>query len=161
MKQLKYFQPAPMVFGAGQLQTYVYVIMPLLEIWSEAVWNTIRATMLELGYACVRADEQRGQNVMEDIRRGLSSAALVIADVTGRNCNVYFELGFADALHRRIILLTQDPADVVFIAKEYRYILYSAPSQPRALRREMHKLAAELRSTVEWIRANEKLPPAA
>ena len=43
---------------------------------------------------------------MEDVTRSIRSAALIIADVTPDNANVFYEVGFAHAIGKPTILLS-------------------------------------------------------
>jgi hypothetical protein len=51
--------------------------------------------------------------LLEKIREQLKKADLVIGDISGRNANVFYELGLADAYGKPVILITQDSAEEV------------------------------------------------
>jgi len=51
--------------------------------------------------------------LLEKIREQIVEAKVLIADITGRNPNVFYELGLAHALEKPVILLTQDQAEDV------------------------------------------------
>jgi hypothetical protein len=51
--------------------------------------------------------------LLEKIREQIVQAKVLIADITGRNPNVFYELGLAHALEKPVILLTQDKAEEV------------------------------------------------
>lgn len=51
--------------------------------------------------------------LLEKIREQIVEAKVLIADITGRNPNVFYELGLAHAFEKPVILLTQDQADDV------------------------------------------------
>ncbi len=51
--------------------------------------------------------------LLEKIREQILEAKVLIADVTGRNPNVFYELGLAHAFEKPVILLTQDKAEDV------------------------------------------------
>lgn len=51
--------------------------------------------------------------LLEKIREQIIEAKVLIADITGRNPNVFYELGLAHALEKPVILLTQDKAEEV------------------------------------------------
>ena len=55
----------------------------------------------------------------------IKSADVIIADVTGRNPNVMYELGFAHAIGKPVILVARNTRDIVFDISTYRVILYS------------------------------------
>ena len=48
----------------------------------------------------------------------------MIADCTGRNPNVFYEIGIAHTLGRDVILITQNEADVPFDLRHLRYVQY-------------------------------------
>jgi len=73
---------------------------------------------------CQRADEKDGRVVMDDIWEGINKARFVIADLTGKNPNVTYEVGLADVLGKKVILLSQTPDDVPFDFKGIRLITY-------------------------------------
>lgn len=152
----------PVVFQGRHLpkNDHAFVIMPFRPKWSKIVWETVRNTMIDLKFKCIRADEQFGQQILEDIWKGICEASIVIADVTGRNPNVYYELGLAHVLGRRVILLTQSIDDIPFDTLIYRHIPYKSPLKPRDRNREMRKLSQELKKHVEWVIGNEILPTA-
>jgi hypothetical protein len=55
---------------------------------------------------------------------GIVEADLVVADLTDGNPNVYYELGLAHALRKRVILLTQEAAALPFDLRAYRVVEY-------------------------------------
>lgn len=64
-------------------------------------------------------------NILRDIVIGIWSADVVIADLTGLNPNVFYELGLAHALNKKTIILTQAIDELPFDIKSYRAIGYS------------------------------------
>jgi hypothetical protein len=103
-----------------------FVLMPFAPDFDDIFSSIIRAPLEAEGYEVGRADESRGtRNIMHDVIQGIASADLVIADLTGGNPNVYYELGIAHALGRRTILLTQDLEEVPFDLRAYRVVTYS------------------------------------
>jgi hypothetical protein len=49
--------------------------------------------------------------VLDKIRSYVEQADVLIADCSGRNANVFYELGMAHALGKRVILMTKDPIE--------------------------------------------------
>lgn len=49
--------------------------------------------------------------ILDKIRGDIAEAKIVIADITGRNPNVFYELGLAHANKTPVILMTQDPVE--------------------------------------------------
>ena len=103
----------------------IFVIMPFTLEWSNRIWQKmIKPTIEKKGLVPVRADDLFGQDIMEDIWSGILSARLVIADITNRNPNVFYELGIAHCLGKEVILLTQNKDDIPFDLNRYRHIIY-------------------------------------
>jgi hypothetical protein len=63
--------------------------------------------------------------VIEDIKRQITEARIIIAEITPQNANVYYEVGYADALNKPIILLSDRKENVKpFDVRSYRTIFY-------------------------------------
>src|SRR5690349_23800137 len=74
---------------------------------------------------CHRADKDtRPGDIITQVIESLSDADIVIADLTGRNPNVFYELGVRHALRNGTILLAQDINDVPFDLRGQRTIHY-------------------------------------
>ncbi|HZF14037.1 MAG TPA: hypothetical protein VFE33_35025 [Thermoanaerobaculia bacterium] len=102
-----------------------FVLMPFETIWSD-VYEEIRNAVGCEGLLCLRADELYGRNVMADLWSGIYFADVVVADLTGRNANVLYEVGIAHALAKPVILLAQSDADIPFDLRTRRVVIYKA-----------------------------------
>ncbi len=71
----------------------------------------------------------RVRSVMEEIWILINQAQFLIADVTGKNSNVFYELGIAHTLGKFVITITQDMKDVPFDIGHLRYIKYTNDKQ--------------------------------
>jgi hypothetical protein len=72
-----------------------------------------------------RGDDFFGSDyVIDDIWNAIYHANGIIADCTGRNANVFYELGIAHTLGRRTLLLAQNQNDIPFDLRHRRYHLY-------------------------------------
>lgn len=49
--------------------------------------------------------------ILDKIRQQIAEAKVIVADITGRNPNVFYELGLAHALEKPVVLITQDKAE--------------------------------------------------
>ncbi len=79
----------------------------------------------EAGLKAVKADDIYGNKpIISDIWRSIWTARVVIADVSGKNPNVNYELGLCHALGVPTILITQDLKDVPFDYRHLRCIVY-------------------------------------
>jgi hypothetical protein len=99
-----------------------------------------------------RADDFFGaHHIMSDIWEAINAARLVIADCTGRNPNVFYEIGMAHTLGRTVILITQNSDDVPFDLQTIRYLQYEyTPRGMAAFEKNLERtLKAELEASIE------------
>ena len=102
-----------------------FVVMPFASEL-DFVYDVIKDTVMEFGLRCIRADEILvSRPVVEDVKQQIAEADLVIVDFTGKNPNVYYEAGIADAWKKKWIVLAQNPDDLTFDVRHIRTILYS------------------------------------
>ena len=146
--EMRAHQPLPGNFGAaGAVQfpidsprdpKLVAVMMPFAPAF-DVVYETIQSAATDAGLRCVRAaDIWQYDHVMGDILSLLWRSQIVIADLTGKNPNVFYEAGLAHALPRSTVLLTQDAADIPFDLQSIRYLAYGLGTAQRAsLRRQL------------------------
>jgi hypothetical protein len=103
-----------------------FVVMPFAAEFNDVYEHVIRAPLAAEGFDVLRADEmQNSRSIMHDVVQGILGSDLVIADLTGRNANVFYELGIAHAVNKKVLLLAQDIEDVPFDLRAYRVITYS------------------------------------
>lgn len=102
-----------------------FVLMPFGEPWSNRVYaDLIRKVVESLGLQCLRADNLTGRIVIEDIWTKINQSAFLIADVTGRNPNVMYEIGIAHAIGKPTILITQEISKIPFDFNHLRHHAY-------------------------------------
>lgn len=109
-----------------------FVIMPFSdtgsctkEQWTEIFDNMIKLAVEDSGfhYECFRACLDIG-NIIKDVLINLNRADVVIADLTDRNPNVFYELGVRHALRDATILITQNMDHVPFDLQHYALVQY-------------------------------------
>lgn len=104
----------------------VFVIMPFGGDFDEVYQSLIKAPLEELGHTVNRADDvSKDQNIPRTIVHGIRDADLIIADLTGQNANVYYELGIAHHLGIDTVHIIQDYGDLVFDLTPYNAVKYS------------------------------------
>lgn len=102
-----------------------FVLMPFGEAWSDRVFILIRNVVESLGLQCLRADNLTGKIIIEDIWTKINQSAFLIADVTGRNANVMYEVGIAHAIGKPTILITQEINKIPFDFTHLRHYEYA------------------------------------
>src|SRR5262245_57270157 len=87
--------------------------------------NTIDSILAERRGTCFRLDESRpAGRITERLFREIHACEMCVADVTGTKPNVMWELGYAMALEKPTILLTQALTDLPFDVKDLQSIEY-------------------------------------
>ena|GEM_PF-1664297 len=104
--------------------------------------DRIRKVVVEqCGLECRRADDvfKPGQS-MEQVWELINRARLIVADVSGRNPNVFYELGIAHTLGKPVILITRSEDDVPFDLRHLRFIQYKyTPRGCQGLERKLRE----------------------
>lgn len=102
-----------------------FVLMPFDEKFTPIYNNIIKKVVESFGLKCKRAGEIFGTKpIIEDVWEHIQRARILIADLTGRNPNVFYELGLSHAIKKEVILITQNLKDLPFDLKHYRCIVY-------------------------------------
>ncbi|MDT7690444.1 MAG: hypothetical protein QOJ70_3111 [Acidobacteriota bacterium] len=119
--------------------------------FDEVYQSAIKAACQEVGATCIRADALSfSGSVLRNIHNSITKADFVIADLTGRNPNVLYELGYALALDKRVLLLARDATDIPFDILEQRVILYDED-----IRRLKDNLVASLNALISSPRKDD------
>lgn len=125
-------------------ERHCFYLCPFAEPFNAVFYDHVKPALEREGFSVERADEIFGTGpIMEDIWEAINSCEIVIADVTGRNPNVMYEIGMAHTVGKPVLILTQDINDVPFDLKQYRCIVYGYT--PRGCRQLEEKVAGTLR----------------
>jgi hypothetical protein len=142
-------QPVPMPgtadsqFASPEHPKVVFVIMPF-EPRLDGLYGVIREACTSLGVQCHRSDEiDEAGRITEQIYDAIQTADALVADIGDRNANVMYELGYAHALKKAVIILNTGP-DAPFDVADFRWIGYRIND----LSRSKEKLVNFLRSTL-------------
>lgn len=110
----------------------VFVIMSL-EANHRGIYNaSIKpAFEQELGWQCLRLDEQKGSgNIVRQIVENIADATLIVADLTALPVDVMYELGMAHSLSNRVLtLVKRGHQEMPFDLRTYRCIEYDDTAQ--------------------------------
>jgi hypothetical protein len=130
---------------------FCFVLMPFAAEFADIYEFGIKGACSDVDVYCERVDEQVFFGSMLDrIYNQISRADLIVADMTGKNQNVFYEVGYAHALGKTVILLTQNAEDIPFDLKHFPHIVYQ---------KQISNLRAELSRRVKHI-ASSKEPAA-
>ena len=106
----------------------VFVLMPFSADFDD-VYMVIRDACtdqeLDVSVACERADDiEKPGRITDQIIEAIRRADAIVADITGANANVMYELGYADALGIPTLILNQSVKDSPFDVASMRQVLY-------------------------------------
>jgi hypothetical protein len=123
-------------------KTFAFVLMPFANEFDDIYNFGIKDTAANLGIRAERVDEQiYSEGILERIYRQIDGADIIIADMTGQNPNVFYEVGYAHAKSKICILLTQQADDIPFDLKHKRHIVYGG---------SISNLKDNLKDDLEW-----------
>jgi hypothetical protein len=129
---------------------FIFVLMPFSSEFDDVYQLGIKPACKEAEAYCERLDEQIfSEGMLERIYNQVSKADLIVADMSGQNPNVFYEVGYAHALGKTVILLTKESSDIPFDLKHRFHLVYGS---------SITKLKDELRSRVSFYLSNPRIP---
>jgi hypothetical protein len=115
--------------------------MPFAEEFKEVYEHAIEPAAEAAGFDCHRADHASGPSaIISDIIKDIFAADVVIADVSGSNPNVFYELGITHTIDNKTLVICETGQELPFDLAAYRVIFY---------RRNIDGIERELRSKIE------------
>ncbi len=167
----------------GELETFkedpkfIFVLMPFGKNKKEKelfnnIFSKIKNTVEKIAFRggllkCSRADIEKGFNILEDIFKNIKKAGVTIFDISFPNLNVYYELGIACALDKKILLLfnrdyyyaKNSGETLPFDIKQFRYIEYQNLNDLELKLRKIIELTVNITdySKVDLVKIYKKL----
>jgi len=153
LTQLEHFSRNSMIctplFGLPSIKhekSDIFMVMPFLDKLKPVYDDHIRNVAKGLSLTIARGDDFfTTQSIISDIWNAINSCKIVIADCTGRNPNVFYEIGIAHTLGKPVIFISQNKDDIPFDIQHIRYIIYEFT--PRG----MDEFEKKLISTMEHV----------
>jgi hypothetical protein len=120
--------PSPVITREPRAREFLdtcFVMMPF-GAWFDRYYQEIYVPAIkEAGFEPVRADELFSTgSVVEQIWEQIEKAKLLLADVSGKNPNVFYELGLAHAARKPVVFTASTVEDVPFDLRHLRVIIY-------------------------------------
>jgi hypothetical protein len=131
----------------------LFMLMPfgsneLNEFYEDHIKRSIEA----IGMNCLRADDIfNNKSIIDDIWRNINEARIIVADLTHRNPNVFYEVGIAHTLGKDVILISQDEGDIPFDLRHIRTIFYKNTTRGADI------FSDQLQRTIKGILENDKI----
>jgi len=85
---------------------------------------------------------------MDQVWAGIRRAKVLVAELTTRNPNVFYELGLAHALRKPVVLVSSNQDDVPFDLQHIRVIYYDV-TDPFWGQKLISKVAENILSAIE------------
>jgi hypothetical protein len=125
---------------------FIFVAMPFAEEMDDAFHYGIQGAVNAAGFLCERADlSSFTGDVMEWVKKRISNASFVIADLTTANPNVYLEVGYAWGCNKPTILIIKNTSDLKFDVKTQRCLVYkNIKDLEDSLSRELKQLSKNI-----------------
>jgi len=133
---------------ASANRPHIFVAMPFAEEMDDTFHYGIQGAVNAAGFLCERADlSSFTGDVMEWVKKRITSATLVIADLSSANPNVYLEVGYAWGCGRPTVLLVKNTADLKFDVKGQRCLVYKKIKDlEESLQKELETLNSSVRT---------------
>lgn len=123
-----------------EAKPFAFVLMPFEQAFDDVYNLGIKAAAADANIVAERVDEQiYTESILERIYRQIKTSDFIVADMTGRNPNVFYEVGYAHALGKLCTLITKSADDL----KHHRHIVYEG-----SIAALKHKLITEF----EWLK---------
>lgn len=127
------------LFGAASFVVQpqlCFVIMPFAETLTRIYTEVIKPTVESRDLVCLRADDITTNGaIMDHVWKSICEARFLIADLTSRNANVFYELGIAHTVGKETILIAQNDHGSLgrpFDVSHLRYVPYDDTPDGRA-----------------------------
>lgn len=104
-----------------------FVMMPFADPTGAYYKTVYEPAIKKAGLRAVRADDDMFSTgkIVDQIWTGIHSSKILVAELTGRNPNVFYELGLAHALQKPVVLVSSNEKDVPFDVQHIRVIYYN------------------------------------
>jgi hypothetical protein len=115
-------------YSSGQ-KPYIFVAMPFSDDMGDLFHYGIQQAISSIGYLCERIDLMPSVgDILVRIKERIRTAALVVAELTGANPNVYLEVGYAWGCNVPTVLLIRENEvrDLRFDVAGQRCITYTS-----------------------------------
>lgn len=107
------------------VKNQVFVLTPFVE-YEKDTFNAIQNACQNLGLNCIRGDEEYiKSNIFAFILEKILESRIVIANINGRNPNVFYELGIAQAIGKPTFIVSKNLKGVPFDLQSQNIILYN------------------------------------
>lgn len=127
-----------------------FVMMPFGSPIGECYSVVYKPAIEKANLVPVRADNEifGTGKIMDQVWAGINAAKVLVAELTTKNPNVFYELGIAHALQKPVVLVSSNEDDVPFDLKHIRVIYYDK-NDPFWGQKLLNKVAENIISAIK------------
>jgi hypothetical protein len=127
-----------------------FVMQPFAPPLGDYYEKIYKPAIEKAGLRPVRADADifGTGKIMDQVWEGINAAKVLVAELTTRNPNVFYELGIAHALRKPVVLVSSREEDVPFDLQHIRVIYYDM-SDPFWGNKLVEKVAENILSAIQ------------
>jgi hypothetical protein len=126
-----------------------FVMQPFAQPYGGYYDTIFKPAIEQAGITPLRADNEifGAGKVIDQVWRGIRNAKILVAELTTRSANVYYELGLAHALGKPVVLIAAKGEDVPFDIGHIRVVYYDV-NDPFWGEKLINKVADNIRSAL-------------
>jgi hypothetical protein len=122
----------------------IFMLIPFDSAFND-ISELVRETVISDNHEIIRADEISNTGIIVDqIQREIEKSDFIIADVSGKNPNVMYELGLAQSLKKPILPIIHLGEEIPFDIASFRTIMYDRNRLIETLVTPLRKLLASM-----------------
>ena len=125
----------------------------------DQLWGQIQVAAQAAGAEAERVDKQlyEKEDVLSQIIGQIEDADAIVAVMTGKSPNVFFEVGIAHALRKHVVLLTANTSDVPFDVSHLKHVPYKTSFlRPNSLL-DPNEFTTTLTNELEFVLSNPRV----
>jgi hypothetical protein len=120
----------------------VFIVMSFKKEYID-LYDAYAAVCKDFGFKAVRTDQVTSlDRITPRILDGIRHSAFVIADVTEKSLNVFYEIGFAEGMSRPVIITAKEGTDLPFDIKDTPIVFWSTLNE---LKQKLQPIIAEIK----------------
>lgn len=125
-------------------------MQPFAEPFGDYYEKIYRPAIEKAGLRPVRADAEifATGKIMDQVWDGINAAKVLVAELTTRNPNVFYELGLAHAMKKPVVLVSASEEDVPFDLQHIR-VIYYVRTDPFWGNKLIEKIAENILSAIQ------------
>lgn len=103
----------------------VFVLTSFMDEYRDT-YSAIKSTCDKVGLNCSKSDDEYIEgDILKHILKKIAKARIIIANIDGRNPNVFYELGIVHALDKPTVVISKNKNEVPFDLRSKNIVFYT------------------------------------